>query len=194
MKFTVVSVVIVGAAQAFAPAQFGVRAVTARSFGVDHSVFQDLPHQVHTLQHAFSTLNLADALDAVADTPTPDAVVDAAAAGSGNGWFGFLEAPIEGLLKLCHSALVTMGMTENSWGLSILFMTTLIKLLTFPLTKTQLESTNKMQVSPKRTETTETIFDMLFETPSDLFSSTKQRPFNQNSRKCKTNTKVTLTL
>ena len=167
--------VIVGAAQAFAPAQYGVRAATARSFGVDPNVFPDLPHHVNSLQHAFSTLNLADAMDAVADIPTPDAVTDAAAAGSGNGWFGFLEAPIEGLLKLCHSALVAMGMTENSWGISILLMTTLIKVLTFPLTKTQLESTNKMQVSPKQNQAAETIFDIfvLFEIPADVLSSTK---------------------
>ncbi|KAI2499722.1 60Kd inner membrane protein [Fragilaria crotonensis] len=156
MKLTVASLLIVTGAQAFAPSRFGGRAVTARAFGgLDHAAFQDLPHHIHSLQSAFSTLNLADA---VADLPLPDAaaadsVVDAAAAGSGNGWFGFLEAPIEALLQICHNALVSMGLTENSWGISILLMTTLIKFLTFPLTKTQLESTNKMQaLQPKLKE------------------------------------------
>ena len=149
MKLIVACLLIVSGTQAFAPSRSGGRAGTARAFGgLDHASFQDLPHHIHSLQSAFSTLNLADA---VADMPIPDAaaaesVVDAAAAGSGNGWFGFLEAPIESLLQLCHSSLVAMGLTENSWGISILLMTTTIKLLTFPLTKTQLESTNKMQV------------------------------------------------
>ena len=150
MKLTVACILLVAGAQAFAPSRFGGRAGTARAFGgLDHAAFQDLPHHIHSLQNAFSTLNLADA---VADMPIPDAavadsVLEASTAGSGNGWFGFLEAPIEQTLQLCHSALVSMGLTENSWGVSILLMTTLIKLLTFPLTKTQLESTNKMQVS-----------------------------------------------
>ena len=75
--------------------------------------------------------------------------VDAAAAvatGDGNGWFGFLTVPIEGLLKIIHQSLSSAGVSE-AWGLSIIAMTVLIKALTFPLTKTQLESTNKMQVS-----------------------------------------------
>lgn len=70
-----------------------------------------------------------------------------AAADSGNGWFGFLTLPIEGLLKGIHLLLTSMGMSADSWGVSIIAMTIVIKLLTFPLTKQQLESTNKMQVS-----------------------------------------------
>lgn len=69
-----------------------------------------------------------------------------AAADSGNGWFGFLTLPIEGLLKGIHLVLTSMGMSADSWGVSIIAMTIVIKLLTFPLTKQQLESTNKMQV------------------------------------------------
>lgn len=79
----------------------------------------------------------------------PGAATDAAAAvatGDGNGWFGFLTVPIEGLLKIIHQSLSSAGVSE-AWGLSIIAMTVLIKALTFPLTKTQLESTNKMQVS-----------------------------------------------
>lgn len=42
--------------------------------------------------------------------------------------------------------LTGMGMSADAWGVSIIVMTIVIKLLTFPLTKQQLESTNKMQV------------------------------------------------
>jgi len=142
--------------QGFTPAQrtaFGAR--TARSMAVDPSMFHDLPQHVDSLRDAFTTMSLADldtdvatqALDAAttAVTSTPPEVADAAAAASDNGWFGFLVGPIEGLLGLIHGALVGVGMSADAWGVSILAMTLLIKLLTFPLTKTQLESTNKMQ-------------------------------------------------
>lgn len=154
MKFAVAALLIAGA-HAFAPVRFGARLGTARSFGADPNMFSELHHlpsQVDTLQNAFSTFNLADALDAV-----PAAAADAAASGLAepagevadaavkSGWFGFLTGPIESLLQVIHAVLVGMGFSENSWGVSILFMTAVIKLLTFPLTKTQLESTNKMQ-------------------------------------------------
>jgi len=44
-----------------------------------------------------------------------------------------------------HGAISSAGMSQNSWGISIILMTATIKALTFPLTKAQLESTNKMQ-------------------------------------------------
>lgn len=64
---------------------------------------------------------------------------------NGNGWFGFLAGPIEGLLQIIHSTLVGVGMPANAWGVSIVIMTSVIKLLTYPLTKQQLTSTSKMQ-------------------------------------------------
>jgi YidC/Oxa1 family membrane protein insertase len=54
--------------------------------------------------------------------------------------------PIQGLMSLIHGALVAMGVSSNAWGVTIIMLTILIKVVTFPLTKTQLESTNKMQV------------------------------------------------
>lgn len=96
----------------------------------------------------FSSISLSDAVDAAADAMQQAApAVDAAATGTDNGWFGILTGPIESLLQLIHSALVGVGFSDNAWGVSIIAMTVIIKLLTFPLTKTQLESTNKMQVS-----------------------------------------------
>jgi YidC/Oxa1 family membrane protein insertase len=126
---------------------------TARSFGVDPSAFQDLHQHIHHLPDAFGSMTLSDAMDAIAQ-PAADAVSaagDALAGVDGEevvkkaGWFGFLTVPIEGLLQAIHSGLSMAGMESNSWGVSIVALTVLIKVLTFPLTKTQLESTNKMQ-------------------------------------------------
>jgi len=107
------------------------------------------------MQHVFPSVVLsADDLDAVSGAAA--AVTDAVSnvdpteavtevAKNDNGWFGFLAGPIEGLLQIIHGGLVASGMSADSWGVSITVMTVLIKLLTYPLTKTQLESTTKMQ-------------------------------------------------
>jgi YidC/Oxa1 family membrane protein insertase len=110
---------------------------SARSFGVDPAVFQGL-HE--NLMDAFGSISLADTVDAVAD-----AVPAAANAANDNGWFGFLVGPTEGLLQAIHTILVAVGVNGNAWGVSIIVLTLFIKAITFPLTKTQLESTNKMQ-------------------------------------------------
>mmetsp|Transcript_300 Transcript_300/g.605 ORF Transcript_300/g.605 Transcript_300/m.605 type:complete len:428 (+) Transcript_300:107-1390(+) len=124
---------------------------------VDPSSLHDLPQHVDSLQNFFSSLTLADLdADAIATAAAPivpldvapgdaAAVVDAAAAGSGNGWFGFLAMPIEQLLVGIHGGIAAAGLSSNAWGISIILMTTIIKGLTFPLTKAQLQSTNKMQ-------------------------------------------------
>jgi YidC/Oxa1 family membrane protein insertase len=115
---------------------------TARSLGVDPSLFHDISQHLGSLspvQDAFTSFSLADAMEATADAATE------AAASDDGGWFGFLTLPIEGLLQIIHSALVMVGVSSNAWGVSIVVLTILIKVLTFPLTKTQLESTNKMQ-------------------------------------------------
>jgi len=146
----VIALLSIASISAFAPsARFGsARLTTARSFGVDPSHFHDLPQHFESIQTAFSSMTLSDAVaglaDAVTDAPFPAG--DAApAADDGNGWFGFLTGPIAGLLYLIHSAFQAVGMESNAWGVSIVALTVLIKVVTFPLTKTQLESTNKMQ-------------------------------------------------
>jgi membrane protein insertase Oxa1/YidC/SpoIIIJ len=105
---------------------------------------------VDTFRDAFTSISLSDAVETAvqgAASNVADVAADTAdAAAKGNGWFGFLVGPIEGLLFLIHSAVSAVGGEANSWGISIVLLTILIKLLTFPLTKTQLESTNKMQV------------------------------------------------
>lgn len=148
-------------AAAFAPPASFRPAATTRLAAIDPSSLHD------AAQHAgafLSSITLADLdADALSDAvtaaapavpvealPAPDAAAATAAAATadqGNGWFGFLTGPIESLLKIIHVALTSMGMNEDAWGVSIIAMTVVIKALTFPLTKGQLESTNKMQVS-----------------------------------------------
>mmetsp|Transcript_19045 Transcript_19045/g.28734 ORF Transcript_19045/g.28734 Transcript_19045/m.28734 type:complete len:425 (+) Transcript_19045:175-1449(+) len=149
-----VALLLLSGAYAFAPTRSANRVQTQRPFGIDPSSFHDIPHHVESLQQAFPTFTVADALDAVTDVTAgaADAVasVDATAsvvdsASKDNGWFGFLTGPIESLLQIIHSVLVGVGMDSNSWGISILAMTVVIKLLTFPLSKQQLESNNKIQ-------------------------------------------------
>jgi membrane protein insertase Oxa1/YidC/SpoIIIJ len=129
-----VTSLFVTSTRAFVPHSFirqqhHLASTTARSFGIDPSWFHShLQPQLQELQNAFGSIQLADAIDAV----DPDA---AAAAASGNGWFGFLTGPISSLLQGIHTALVGVGMSADAWGVSIIALTILIKLLTFPLTK-----------------------------------------------------------
>lgn len=138
------ALVVAGPTSAFLPHSVvkTTTTTTARSFGVDPSVFQDLPQHIQHLPDAFSSISLSDAMDGLADA----ADVAEEVAKSDSGWFGFLTEPISILLQLIHQGLMGVGMSENSWGISIIGLTVLIKVVTFPLTKTQLESTNKMQV------------------------------------------------
>ena len=150
---------------AFAPTAFTSRSNTFKQHSiVDPSIFHDAPQHIETLSNFFSSINLADAdLEAAAEAvsnvvadPTPVATVAqeaaaTAAASPNNGWFGFLAGPIEFILEGLHGLFSGLGLTANSWGLAIIFMTTLIKLVTYPLTAQQLESTAKMQVSASST-------------------------------------------
>lgn len=154
MKFQALSLALSAPiAAAFAPPA-SIRPASKLA-ALDPSSLHDLPQHVDTLQNFFSSFTIADLdVDAVSSAVapvvdaavagSPDAVDAAAAAADSNGWFGFLTLPIESLLQVIHTALQGV---PNAWGLSIILMTVLIKALTFPLTKSQLQSTNKMQVS-----------------------------------------------
>jgi len=149
MKFAQATkyLLLLGASQAFAPVHRfpstqmagSSTSTSARSMAVDPHFLNEMPNHLQSIQHVFSTISLSDAdADAVAATVEEVAKSD-------NGWFGFLEGPIEFLLQGIHTGLVNVGMSADAWGLTIIAMTVIIKLVTFPLTKTQLESTNKMQ-------------------------------------------------
>lgn len=140
---------------AFAPVSFSCasrQSITARSFSpIDSSNLHELPNQIQSLHDALSTLSIADLdpgtltdMTNVAQSVDSSGAVEEVAK-SNNGWFGFLTVPTMGFLELIHSGLVSVGLDSNSWGISIIVLTLTIKLLTFPLTKSQLESTNKMQ-------------------------------------------------
>ncbi len=158
MKFQALAVAVSAplAASFAPPASFRPSSKLA---AIDPSSFHELPQHADSLNHFLTSLNLADLdVDAVAasssaatSAPIDSSAADAAAAAAAtdsanNGWFGFLTLPIEFLLKLIHTALTSVGMSADAWGVSIIAMTVVIKALTFPLTKSQLESTNKMQV------------------------------------------------
>lgn len=155
MKLALLTLLSAPMAAAFAPPTT-FRSATKLN-AIDPSAIHDLSqhHAVaaDSINHFFSSLMISDldtAVDAAATIPmdaAPGAATDAAAAAANdNGWFGFLTGPIESLLKLIHNVLTSVGLSEDAWGVSIIAMTVLIKALTFPLTKSQLESTNKMQV------------------------------------------------
>ena len=133
----------VTSADAFAPTtKKNFRQATLRPFSpIDPSNLHELPHQIHSFQDVMSSFSIAD-IDAAA---IPAGEVTQAAK-SDNGWFGFLTGPTMGFLQLIHAGLNAVGLKSNSWGISIIVLTLTIKLLTYPLTKTQLESTQKMQV------------------------------------------------
>mmetsp|Transcript_19065 Transcript_19065/g.43605 ORF Transcript_19065/g.43605 Transcript_19065/m.43605 type:complete len:433 (-) Transcript_19065:325-1623(-) len=139
---------------AFAPASIGgnFRQSTARA--MDPTGLQELPHHIQSLSDVMSTFSIADldaaavASGAVEITQAVDptgAAVEVADTASKNGWFGFLTGPTMAFLELIHTGLNAVGLDSNSWGVSIIALTLSIKLLTFPLTKAQLESTQKMQ-------------------------------------------------
>ena len=158
MKLALVALLSAPMASAFAPPATFRSSTTTQLSAIDPSAIHDLSQHsavaADSINHFFSSMLISDLdADAVNSAVIPlDAApqaADAAAAvakADDNGWFGFLTVPIEGLLKLIHAGLAGAGVGQ-AWGLSIILMTVLIKVLTFPLTKGQLESTNKMQVS-----------------------------------------------
>lgn len=146
----------VGRTTAFAPVGFSGASMqsTARFFSpIDSSNLHEIPNQIQSLHDAFSTLNIADldsagAIASVAQSVDPSGAIGEVAteaAKSNNGWFGFLTVPTMAFLQLIHTGLMSVGLDNNSWGVSIIVLTLSIKLLTFPLTKAQLGSTQKMQ-------------------------------------------------
>jgi membrane protein insertase Oxa1/YidC/SpoIIIJ len=145
MKFQALALSLLPAATAFAPVRTPLKQHVSHLSAIDPSSLHDMSSHLDSVNHFISSLMLSDGeLDASAVINAPAADV---AADPGNGWFGFLTMPIEGLLKGIHVLLTSMGMSADAWGVSIIAMTIVIKLVTFPLTKQQLESTNKMQVS-----------------------------------------------
>lgn len=143
---------LVAGANAFAPAPLPTfrRSSQTQIFlvGDPFSAFDINSVHEHfaSIGHLLPSFTISDAVGFVDGSVTDafgDAVTDEAKKSDG-GWFGFLTGPIKLLLVGIHSLIAGVG-APNSWGISIIALTMLIKVLTFPLNKAQLESTNKMQ-------------------------------------------------
>jgi len=187
MKYTLAAATFlaaqVGNTAAFAPTSFSkAHIVTQRPAIVDPSILSDVHQHAEAISSIFSSISLADAADAIADAvpAATDAAEAAAAAGNGNGWFGFLEGPIESILQVIHTSLVSVGMSEDAWGVSIIAMTSLIKLATYPLTKQQLASTNKMQALQPTIKETQAKYasnpEVMNQKISELYSTNDVNP------------------
>lgn len=137
MMLHILIVLLVASAESFAPVhKLNLLSKTVRSFGIEPSDFVSVQDRISAIGNAFSSFSIADAVPEIVDT--------AAEVATNDGWFGFLTGPIEATLVGIHGLISSSG-GDNSWGISIIVLTVIIKALTYPLTKTQLESTNKMQ-------------------------------------------------
>ncbi|XVF46503.1 hypothetical protein PTKIN_Ptkin03bG0032200 [Pterospermum kingtungense] len=91
---------------------------------------------------------LADAAVAADPAATSAGSTDAAAQKSG-GWFGFIAESMEFVLKVLKDGLSALHV-PYAYGFSIILLTVIVKIATFPLTKQQAESTLAMQnLQPK---------------------------------------------
>lgn len=105
---------------------------------IDHSV--DLNEAFTKAESLLYTL--ADA----AVSAAPDA---AAPVEKNGGWFGFISDAMEVVLKVLKDGLATLHV-PYSYGFAIILLTVLVKVVTYPLTKQQVESTLAMQnLQPK---------------------------------------------
>ncbi|GJP44921.1 hypothetical protein CLOM_g4321 [Closterium sp. NIES-68] len=94
-----------------------------------------------------STAVTAVAADAAASGA--DAAAAAAADASSGGWFAGLANVLESILKVLEQGLAALNV-PYAYGFSIILLTLLVKVVTFPLTKQQVESTMAMQnLAPK---------------------------------------------
>lgn len=96
-------------------------------------------HQVESYLNSISSHSILTSADEVAaEAVSVYSKVDK------TGFIGFFANIIEQGIDLGHTALQAVGV-KYSYGFSIIFFTFIVKILTLPLTTTQLESTTKMQ-------------------------------------------------
>ncbi|OVA18330.1 Membrane insertase OXA1/ALB3/YidC [Macleaya cordata] len=124
--------------------------------------FQDIP-PIHSFDHSvdFQAIvsraegllyTLADAAVVAADSASGGGAAsgstDAAVQKSG-GWFGFISDSMEIVLKVLKDGLSAVHV-PYAYGFAIILLTVLVKAVTYPLTKQQVESTLAMQnLQPK---------------------------------------------
>lgn len=67
-------------------------------------------------------------------------------------WLEIITSPFLSVLTFMHEQWVSAGVDHDAWGMSLISMTVLIKLMTFPLTKSQLIAAYKMQALQPKVE------------------------------------------
>ncbi|CAI5508187.1 unnamed protein product [Closterium sp. Naga37s-1] len=98
---------------------------------------------------ASTAADVSTAVTAVAADAAASGGDAAAAAASDGGWFAGLANVLESILKVLEQGLASVNV-PYAYGFSIILLTLLVKVVTFPLTKQQVESTMAMQnLAPK---------------------------------------------
>ncbi|CAI5531625.1 unnamed protein product [Closterium sp. Naga37s-1] len=98
---------------------------------------------------ASAAADVSTAVTAVAADAAASGGDAAAAAASDGGWFAGLANVLESILKVLEQGLASVNV-PYAYGFSIILLTLLVKVVTFPLTKQQVESTMAMQnLAPK---------------------------------------------
>ncbi|CAI5518551.1 unnamed protein product [Closterium sp. Naga37s-1] len=98
---------------------------------------------------ASAAADVSTAVAAVAADAAASGGDAAAAAASDGGWFAGLANVLESILKVLEQGLASVNV-PYAYGFSIILLTLLVKVVTFPLTKQQVESTMAMQnLAPK---------------------------------------------
>ncbi|RWW34551.1 hypothetical protein GW17_00000702 [Ensete ventricosum] len=122
--------------------------------------FQDIPpiHDADSLAHLHGIVSRVESLlYTIADATAP--ATDASTAVQKNGgWLGFISDAMEVVLKALFTCNVSISWEPRvlkdvltaihvpyAYGLAIILLTVIVKVLTFPLTKQQVESTLGMQ-------------------------------------------------
>ncbi|XAR59005.1 hypothetical protein NMG60_11014616 [Bertholletia excelsa] len=119
--------------------------------------FHELP-PVHSLDSSFDFNAIVNRAEDILYTLADAAVaVDPAASGEAasapvqksGGWFGFISDAMEVVLKVLKDGLTAVHV-PYAYGFAIILLTVIVKIVTFPLTKKQVESTLAMQnLQPK---------------------------------------------
>jgi YidC/Oxa1 family membrane protein insertase len=115
-----------------------------QSYDVAYQSLYDLASSAAAVAGNASSSGSSTTAAAAAAADAAAAATTAASGGSDTSWFGPLTNSLEAVLKQIQGVLVKLGV-PYSYGYSIILLTVLVKIVTFPLTKTQVESAMAVQ-------------------------------------------------
>eukprot|EP00746_Dinoflagellata_sp_MGD_P013444 gnl/MRDRNA2_/MRDRNA2_129051_c0_seq1.p1 gnl/MRDRNA2_/MRDRNA2_129051_c0~~gnl/MRDRNA2_/MRDRNA2_129051_c0_seq1.p1 ORF type:complete len:511 (-),score=91.51 gnl/MRDRNA2_/MRDRNA2_129051_c0_seq1:25-1557(-) len=122
---------------------------SAGKFGFDplglKSALKPKPNDINELGRQLFVSALALAIALSPQSALADAPVSAFNKVDKTGLIGGVASLIENGIDAAHTGLEGSGMTANTYGISICLFTLLVRTITLPLTKIQLESSTKMQ-------------------------------------------------